>query len=65
MTQLLEVARLQPVLDVDAEVLERWKVVKDWNESSRYKRRLKTKAEELYAVTDRKHGVLTWIKARW
>jgi len=38
----------------------------DWSESSRYLRKARAKAEELYiAITDKKHGVLTWIKGRW
>ena len=33
---------------------------------SRYDRTAKAKAEKLYAaITDKKHGVLSWIKARW
>jgi hypothetical protein len=35
-------------------------------EASRYLRKPKNKAEDLYhAVTDKKHGVLPWLKARW
>jgi hypothetical protein len=40
--------------------------VKDGGESSRYARTTKADAEELHdAITDKKHGVLSWIKARW
>jgi HEPN domain-containing protein len=64
--QLLSLAGLMEMLVVDPELFARWDIVKDWNEASRYERRTKNKAEELYgAVTDKKHGVLTWIRARW
>jgi hypothetical protein len=37
-----------------------------WKEDSRYTRTAKAKAEELYAaITDKKHGVLSWLKLRW
>jgi HEPN domain-containing protein len=50
----------------DADLLENWGLVKDWTESSRYARTPKGRAELFYeAVTDQKHGVLTWIKVRW
>ena len=39
---------------------------KEWNESSRYARKTKAEAEDLYeAITDNKHGVLSWLKPRW
>jgi hypothetical protein len=50
----------------DADLRANWDVVKDWSEASRYARTTKVDAEELYsAVTDKKHGVLTWIKGCW
>jgi hypothetical protein len=43
-----------------------WNTVKDWDESSRYARTAKAKAKNLYqAITDKKHGVLSWIKSHW
>jgi hypothetical protein len=43
-----------------------WEIVKDWNELSRYARTSKARAEEMYeAVADKKHGVLSWIRAHW
>lgn len=43
-----------------------WAVVKDWTESSRYEKLSEKKAKDLYsAVTNRKHGVLQWIKQYW
>jgi len=50
----------------DVNLGDNWDVVKDWTETSRYLRATKTEAEELYrAITDKKHGVLTWLKLRW
>jgi HEPN domain-containing protein len=70
LVQLLAVSGLKPPFDTaasaDIELLDNWEVVKDWTESSRYAATTKAKAEELYsAITDKKHGVLTWIKGRW
>lgn len=50
----------------DVELDENWSVVTEWNESSRYARKTKRQAERLYAaITDKTHGVLSWIKLRW
>jgi HEPN domain-containing protein len=43
-----------------------WTVVKDWSEDSRYQRRTAQEARDLYeAVSDRRHGVLRWIRRHW
>jgi HEPN domain-containing protein len=68
--QLLGPAELKndfnAALQADLDLAENWDIVKDWNESSRYARTSKTKAEGLYeAITDKKHGVLSWLKPRW
>ncbi len=48
------------------ELSNNWDVVKDWSEASRYARVPRGKAENLYAaITDKKHGVLSWLKRRW
>lgn len=50
----------------DADFADNGELVIEWDESKRYIRTAKVDAEELYnAVTDKKHGVLQWIKARW
>jgi HEPN domain-containing protein len=50
----------------DPVLTKNWEAVKDWTEASRYVRTSKTRAELLYdAITDKKHGVLPWIKHRW
>ena len=43
-----------------------WNIVKNWSEVSRYVHKTRNEAEELYeAITNKKHGVLPWIKRRW
>jgi HEPN domain-containing protein len=59
-------ADLDAALRADAALRDNWDIVKDWSESSRYLRTPKADAEDLYdAITDRKHGVLSWLKGRW
>jgi hypothetical protein len=70
LAQLLDLAGLTAALAADAAadpaLQNYWDTVKDWNESSRYARKTKADAEVLFdAITDKKHGVLSWIKARW
>ncbi len=51
---------------LDADLKQHWVIVKDWKESSRYERKPRTKALELYrAITDQLHGVLPWVKRYW
>lgn len=68
--QLVDLTGLKaPLADAtaaDPELLRNWDTAKDWTESSRYTRTGKAKTEDLYiAITDKKHGVLSWIKERW
>jgi HEPN domain-containing protein len=44
-----------------------WNTVKDWSEQSRYKTTAEQHAaRDLYeAITDRKNGVLKWLKKYW
>jgi hypothetical protein len=68
--QLLGLSGLQGAFDAacaaDPDLLARWGTVRDWRETSRYARTPKDKAERLYAaITDKKNGVLTWIKRYW
>lgn len=43
-----------------------WKVVSDWSEASRYAEIGEEKARKLFqAITDRKYGVLRWIRGFW
>jgi len=68
--RLVFLAGLKPTHDslviADSEFLDNWNAVRRWDESSRYLRIAKTDAEELYdAITDRKHGVMPWIRLHW
>lgn len=44
-----------------------WATVKDWKEDKRYVVSIsEAEARDLYlAVTERNHGVLTWLKKLW
>jgi HEPN domain-containing protein len=44
-----------------------WLVVKGWSVEQRYEMNItESMARDIYkAVTDRRHGVLTWLKKRW
>jgi HEPN domain-containing protein len=70
LTQLLDLSSLEADFDAalraDPDLRKNWDTVKEWKEESRYARKLKTEAENLYeAITDKKHGVLSWLKLRW
>jgi hypothetical protein len=61
---LLATFRADTATDPDLSAI--WAFVKDWTEASRYQRKTKTQARKLYqAITDKKHGVLSWIKSHW
>jgi len=67
---LVKAAGLTKTLDQDLKkdkVFEiNWAIVKDWNEESRYASHTQTKAQDLYnAISDKKHGVLSWLSQRW
>jgi len=68
--QLVDIAGLRGPMDADRaadpDLAYNWEIVKDWSEASRCARTAKVKAEELRdASADKKHGVFSWIKARW
>jgi hypothetical protein len=68
--QLLVLAGLKADFDsalrADPDLADNWDTVKEWTEESRYARSTKAQAENLYeSITDRKHGVLSWLKQRW
>ena len=70
LTSLVGVAGLTLVLDQemkdDLEFANNWAVVKDWLPESRYKKHTRKDARSLYsAITNKKHGVLRWIKQHW
>ena len=68
--QLVDLAGLKADFDAarqaDPDLRDNWTTVEDWKEESRYARIGKADAENLYeAITDRKHGVLSWLKRHW
>jgi hypothetical protein len=70
LSQLVEVSGIESALDADTaadpNLAANWALVREWTEASRYA--LKPRADAVAmveAVTDAKHGVLRWIKARW
>ncbi len=68
--QLLAQAGLKAMFGADCaaipELNDNWETVVAWNESSRYARTAKADAIGLFkAITDKKHGVYSWIKAHW
>ena len=67
---LVNVAGLQTRLDADSQSdpdLElNWGVVKDWDEGSRYEIWSRSDAEGmLSAISDRRHGVMKWLRSVW
>lgn len=61
----LELARLEEAR-ADAHFRNNWDLVQQWSEHSRYRRHASEMAEALLnAVSDRKHGVMRWIKRHW
>ena len=67
---LLRVAELEHQLQQDSltnPILKaNWATVKDWSEISRYEIKSKIEALDLYtAITQRKNGLLTWIRQYW
>ena len=68
--KLLGAAELQASLQSESKSKPRfssnWDVVKDWSETSRYKNWNQREAEDLIrAVSESKHGVLSWLKHHW
>ena len=57
---------LNAAVKANPKLKDRWDIVRDWNEQSRYNRRPEGAARDLYeAITDPSDGVLEWIKAYW
>jgi HEPN domain-containing protein len=68
LSQLLVVAGLKDPLDnamkADHDLRNNWINVKDWNEAARYERKTKADAVDLYAaITNKEHGVFSWLKS--
>jgi HEPN domain-containing protein len=53
-------------MQADTDLRDNWDIVKAWTEASRYARKKRAAAQDLYdAITDRKHGVFAWLKPYW
>lgn len=53
-------------MQADTDLRENWDIVRVWTEASRYARKKRAAAQDLYdAITDRKHGVFSWLKLRF
>lgn len=53
-------AKLDPIFN------NNWDLVQQWSEQSRYQRHSADIAEALiHAISDRKHGVMAWIRTYW
>ncbi len=58
--------KLEDKLKNNSQFEQYWATVKDWTEQSRYLSRQQKEAEDLYiAISDKKNGVLKWIKIYW
>lgn len=61
----LETARLA-MEKADVEFEANWGIVKDWSIEDRYAMAGQSKAQALeHAITDRRHGVMRWIRRYW
>jgi HEPN domain-containing protein len=69
--KLMAAANLLSLFQADMRkdpTLERhWGLVKQWKESARYEPNITapTARDTYTAITDRKHGVLSWLKKHW
>lgn len=59
-------ADFEAAMHAAPDLRDNWDIVKEWNESSRYARKRKAEAEDLFkAITGKRHGVFTWLKRHW
>jgi HEPN domain-containing protein len=68
--QLLSISGLKQTheqeMKSNADFRAKWSVVRDWSESARYSDRSQAQARDLYsAITDRRNGILKWLKKHW
>lgn len=68
--QLIKVAGLEEACELHAgrspDFRSNWDYVQSWSEQSRYRRHPPESARALVdAVSDRRHGVIGWIKRQW
>ncbi len=68
--ELIRVAGLEEALreqaDKDPDFKRNWEFIQPWSERSRYQRHPLESAQELiWAISDRRHGVISWLKLHW
>jgi HEPN domain-containing protein len=68
--ELIRVAGLEGAhreqVDKDPDFRRNWLVVEPWSERSRYQRHSPEAAQKLLgAVSERRHGVIAWLKLHW
>ena len=68
--ELVRLAGLQTAFDaslaVNPVLKTYWETVQEWDESSRYIRRTRKESRSLFkAITDKNHGVLSWVQLHW
>ncbi len=68
--KLIKVAGLEPELrqqiKENQEFKLNWQVVRDWSETSRYKRNSEFDATDLYfSLTIEQNGIIPWIRKHW
>lgn len=52
--------KTDPALEVN------WTVVKDWDSNQRYEIQTQRQAEAIIAaISDRRHGVMKWVRSKW
>ncbi|HVB45227.1 MAG TPA: hypothetical protein VNF47_21335 [Streptosporangiaceae bacterium] len=52
--------RAEPALEVN------WAIAKDWDAAKRYEIQSQGEAEAMVAaITDRRHGVMKWVRSKW
>jgi hypothetical protein len=70
LTQLVKTAKLDAtlttLLNIDILFRDNWEAVKNWSEVARYQRSSGEMAAALiYAIENRKHGVMAWLKQHY
>jgi HEPN domain-containing protein len=70
LSKLLKTAGIEPQLKAETKANPffdiYWAIVLGWNEKSRYARYTAQQANALYtAVSDKRNGVLRWVKRNW
>jgi HEPN domain-containing protein len=64
--ELLKLAQMEPLLELEPRMEAPWKFVQEWSEESRYRAYSEHQARQLLdAIANRKNGVMPWITRHW